>query len=101
MINYHFEVLLLPVSFGANGLNLTEASHVLFVEPLLNTANESQAIGRIDRIGQRRATTVHRFIVRDSIEERMHQLLTKKSDNVDNLDQWSIAHLQQVVSGVH
>ncbi len=69
------QVLLLPVHSGANGLNLTEATHVLFVEPVLNPAQELQAIGRVHRIGQTRPTVVHRFIVRGTIEERMYKLL--------------------------
>ncbi len=65
----------MPVTSGAHGLNLVEANHVLLVEPLLNPAQELQAIGRVHRIGQKRHTTVHRFLIRNTIEERMHKML--------------------------
>uniref|UniRef100_T1JC89 RING-type domain-containing protein n=1 Tax=Strigamia maritima TaxID=126957 RepID=T1JC89_STRMM len=68
-------VLLLLVQSGANGLNLIEATHVLLVEPVLNPASELQAIGRVHRIGQNKHTYVHRFLVKNTIEERMHLML--------------------------
>ena len=58
------KVLLLPITSGANGLNLVEASHVILVEPILNPAQELQAIGRVHRIGQEKQTVVHRFVIR-------------------------------------
>lgn len=46
-----------------------EANHVFLLEPLLNAAVEAQAVNRVHRGGQTRPTTVHRFVVRGTIEE--------------------------------
>ncbi|KAI3720920.1 hypothetical protein L2E82_31919 [Cichorium intybus] len=68
------QVLLLLIQHGANGLNLLEAQHVILVEPLLNPAVEAQAISRVHRIGQTKKTLVHRFIVKDTVEESIYKL---------------------------
>ena len=71
---------------GANGLNIIEATNVLMVEPLLHRyigkfrgnllcrAVEQQAINRIHRIGQTQQTKVWRFIVKNTIEEKVFEL---------------------------
>jgi len=69
-------VFLLSVRAGAVGINLTEANHVFFMEPLLNSAIEKQAIGRVHRMGQRRAVTVVKFVMKHSVESRLHDLAT-------------------------
>lgn len=68
------QVLLLLIQHGANGLNLLEAQHVILVEPLLNPAAEAQAIGRVHRIGQKNKTLVHRFIVKNTVEESIYKM---------------------------
>ncbi|CAN0022803.1 unnamed protein product [Discosporangium mesarthrocarpum] len=70
--------LILPIKSGAHGLNLVEANHVFLLEPLLNAAVEAQAINRVHRGGQQRATTVHRLVVRDTIEEDIEAFCLKK-----------------------
>ena len=68
--------LLLPLKSGANGINLVEAQHVFLVEPLIEAAVEAQAVGRVHRMSQTRATTVHRFVVQQTIEENILGLRT-------------------------
>ena len=74
--------VLLPFKSGSNGLNVIEATHVFLIEPILNVAVEAQAIGRIHRIGQDKATTVHRMIVEGTVEERVRALSKKKMSSI-------------------
>jgi SWI/SNF-related matrix-associated actin-dependent regulator of chromatin subfamily A3 len=58
---------------AASGINLTVANKIILLEPVYGTPEyrkdiETQAIGRADRIGQKRPIDVYRFIVRDTIE---------------------------------
>eukprot|EP00041_Stephanoeca_diplocostata_P035931 m.1285333 g.1285333 ORF g.1285333 m.1285333 type:complete len:982 (-) comp24780_c0_seq32:2645-5590(-) len=71
-------VLLLTMRVGGVGLNLTAASHVILLDPWWNPAVEEQAIDRVHRIGQTKRVTVKRFVVRDSIEERILELQERK-----------------------
>mmetsp|Transcript_47933 Transcript_47933/g.120974 ORF Transcript_47933/g.120974 Transcript_47933/m.120974 type:complete len:432 (+) Transcript_47933:304-1599(+) len=76
-------VLMLLTQQGANGLNLTEAQHVLLVEPLLDPAVEAQAIGRVHRIGQVHETWVHRFLATGTVEENVARLGAERASARD------------------
>jgi superfamily II DNA or RNA helicase len=65
-------VLVMPLSLGAEGLDLIVASHVFLLEPLLNKSIEQQAVNRIHRIGQTKSTYVHKYIVQETVEQRIH-----------------------------
>ncbi|KAJ1270251.1 hypothetical protein BS78_06G039700 [Paspalum vaginatum] len=71
-------VLLMSLKAGGVGLNLTAASNVFLMDPWWNPAVEEQAIMRIHRIGQKREVQVRRFIVKDTVEERMQQVQVRK-----------------------
>lgn len=49
-------------------LNLTAANHVYILEPQWNPSVESQAIGRVSRLGQDKAVSVTRYLVRGTVE---------------------------------
>ncbi|KZO91677.1 hypothetical protein CALVIDRAFT_567992 [Calocera viscosa TUFC12733] len=69
------KVLLLNVmDESASGANLTVANHAIFISPLLAPtqeiyeANETQAIGRLQRFGQTQLVHVYRFLTTNSID---------------------------------
>ncbi|KAI1738556.1 SNF2 family N-terminal domain-containing protein [Xylaria scruposa] len=70
--------LLMDAKAHSSGLNLVNASHVFFCEPLLNTALELQAIARVDRIGQEHETTVWLYVVENTVEENIHALSERR-----------------------
>lgn len=72
------EVFLLHARAHASGLNLTNASHVFLMEPLVNTALELQAIARVHRIGQAHETTVWLYIVDGTVEESIYNLSAQR-----------------------
>ncbi len=70
-------VLLLSLQNSASGTNLTEATHIFFVEPIDDTkeninAIESQAIGRAVRTGQTHVTQIIRILCKNTIEEDIY-----------------------------
>ncbi|KAI9879880.1 MAG: DNA helicase rad5 [Pleopsidium flavum] len=71
-------VLLLSLRAGGVGLNLTHAKRVFMMDPWWSFAVEAQAIDRVHRMGQDEAVVVHRFIVKESIEQRMLKIQERK-----------------------
>jgi len=67
-------------SIGSEGLTLTEANHMVIMEPGFTSFTNEQAIGRINRIGQTRPTFVYQLIAKNSVEHRMLQILAEKHD---------------------
>lgn len=63
---------------SGTGINLTRGNYAFMMDLWWNEAVENQAMDRIHRINQTRKVTVMRFVMKDSIEERIVQLQQKK-----------------------
>lgn len=77
-------------------LNLTVASYCFVLDPWWNPAVEFQAIDRIYRLGQFKCIRVIRFIIHNTIEERILQLQEKKYllfQSTVGMDQDSLSRL--------
>ncbi|XP_059661087.1 DNA repair protein RAD16 isoform X2 [Cornus florida] len=72
------KIFLMSLKAGGVALNLTVASHVFLMDPWWNPAVERQAQDRIHRIGQYKPIRIVRFVIENTIEERMLKLQEKK-----------------------
>ncbi|MFP5519457.1 MAG: DEAD/DEAH box helicase [Bdellovibrionia bacterium] len=86
-------VLVMTLKTGGVGLNLTKASYVFHLEPWWNPAVENQATDRAHRLGQTRAVQVFRYIMHESLEEKMEILKARKNLKFGHL--FSEAELSQ------
>jgi superfamily II DNA or RNA helicase len=77
------KLFLISLKAGGLGLNLTAAEYVFLLDPWWNPAVEAQAIDRAHRIGQSRQVFAYRLIARDSVEEKVLELQSKKRDLAD------------------
>ena len=76
---------LISLRAGGTGLNLTRATKVITMDNWWNPAVDDQAIARAHRIGQKKEVTVHRLVMKGTIEERVLQLQAEKQALFESL----------------
>ena len=76
-------IFLLSLKAAGTGLNLTAASHVIHYDLWWNPAVEAQATDRAYRIGQHQNVLVHRFITKNTFEERIDKMIQDKRHLAD------------------
>lgn len=78
-------VFLISLKAGGTGLNLTGADVVIHYDPWWNLAVQNQATDRAHRIGQKRAVSVYKLIVKNSIEEKILRMQETKQNLADEI----------------
>lgn len=78
-------VLLASTRVASEGLTLTEANHVMFINRWWNPSSNAQARDRVVRIGQSKSVSVISFTCRETVEERLDGLLEEKALTFDEL----------------
>lgn len=78
-------IMILSLKAGGTGLNLTRATQVIHFDRWWNPAVENQATDRAYRIGQKRNVIVHKFVTKGTIEERIEEILQRKSELSDSM----------------
>ena len=72
------KIFVLSIKAAGTGLNLTAANHVIHYDLWWNPAVEAQATDRAYRIGQKKNVMVHRFITKNTFEERINEMIQSK-----------------------
>ncbi len=78
--NGQIPVFLISLKAGGVGLNLTGADTVVHFDPWWNPAVEDQATDRAHRIGQTKVVTSYKLITRNTVEEKILLLQTRKRE---------------------
>jgi SNF2 family DNA or RNA helicase len=81
------KVIMLSLKNAASGTNLTEATHIFFVEPINapreeSRAIEGQAIARACRVGQKQQIMLMRILIEKTIEEEVYRKYYNPDVNV-------------------
>ncbi|KAG4441377.1 hypothetical protein IFR05_003134 [Cadophora sp. M221] len=74
------QVILVSITCGGAGLDLTSGSIVYLMEPQWNPMMEEQALCRVHRMGQTKTVTTIRYRMRDSFEEKVVTIQERKKD---------------------
>jgi SNF2 family DNA or RNA helicase len=78
-------LFLISLKAGGLGLNLTNADYIFLLDPWWNPAVEAQAIDRAHRIGRVRPVVAYRIIARDTVEEKILELQSRKRELAESI----------------
>jgi superfamily II DNA or RNA helicase len=92
----HERVLLASLLAGGVGIDLTGASVVIHYDRWWNPAKENQATDRVHRMGQKGFVQVFKLVTRNTIEERIHDLIQHKVSLFEDV----VAPTEAVVRGL-
>ncbi|EGT35430.1 hypothetical protein CAEBREN_29674 [Caenorhabditis brenneri] len=79
------QVMLLSLTAGGVGLNLTGGNHLIMIDLHWNPALEQQAFDRIYRMGQKKPVFIHRLVTKGTIEQRVALLQKEKLTLASNI----------------
>ena len=77
--------LLASTRVASEGLTLTEANRVVFINRWWNPSTNSQAVDRVVRIGQRKPVSVHYLTCVNTVEDRLQPMLDRKETTFEQL----------------
>ncbi|MDE3269825.1 MAG: DEAD/DEAH box helicase [Pseudomonadota bacterium] len=74
------QVFVATLMTGGIGIDLTSASIVIHYDRWWNASKENQATDRVHRIGQQKNVQIFKLVTKDTIEEKIDQIIRSKQD---------------------
>ena len=72
--------LLCSGKIAGEGLNLTEANNVIFLNEWWNPSSNNQARDRVHRIGQTKEVMIYNLRTKNTVEQSLDTILKEKKD---------------------
>jgi len=72
------KVCFISLLCSAEGINLIESNNVILVDSWWNNAKMIQIMDRVHRLGQKKDVKIYKLQIRDSIEEKINQIVSRK-----------------------
>ena len=77
-------VLFVNYKVGSEGLNITEANHIIPLEPWWNYSTHAQAESRAWRMGQTKPVYIYDIIIKDTVESHVLGICERKREMAGN-----------------
>ncbi|MBU0460857.1 MAG: DEAD/DEAH box helicase family protein [Nanoarchaeota archaeon] len=74
--------ILISTEAGGEGINLQFCHVIINFDLPWNPMRIEQRIGRLDRIGQKKDVLVFNYIIENTVEDRVHEVLQEKLDRI-------------------
>jgi SWI/SNF-related matrix-associated actin-dependent regulator of chromatin subfamily A-like protein 1 len=94
------QLIVCSMKAASQGLTLTRASNVAFLELDWTPARHDQAEDRLHRIGQQSAVTAYYLLAPDTIDETMAELLQRKRGLIDAVTDGQVRDEERLVEAV-
>lgn len=82
-----WSVVLCNYKAAGEGLNFNAASQMVILDREWNPGRESQAIGRVDRLGQTKPAQIHFIEVQQSVDTWLAGLISEKADMISGFEE--------------
>lgn len=83
--NENCKVLIGTTGAAGTGITLTAGTVEIFMDEPWNMALKEQAVDRCHRIGQKDSLTIYTLMCKDTIDERIHEIVERKGAMADAL----------------